>query len=187
MLAYIFWHTRYPHVDKNTYHTRLIDFHETLQANKPSGFLYSAVFQIADAPWIADGAEAYEDWYLVENSAALDVLNEAAVNAQRKSVHDLVAHDAAKSTGGLYQLCSGEADLAKAQVALWFAKPAGMSYETLYSMLEPEIQPAGAALWRRQLVLGPAHEFCWQSSENAGLPENFEARRVPLTLLWDGR
>lgn len=187
MLAYIFWHYRSPHVDKNTYHERLIDFHQTLQTHKPGGFLYSAVFQIAGAPWIADGAEAYEDWYLVENSAALDVLNEAAVDAQRKGVHDLVAHDAAKGAGGLYRLHSGKDDLARARTALWFAKPAGMSYETLYSTLEPQVQQAGAALWRRQMVLGPAHEFCWHGPENSLLPENFTGLQVPLALLWCGR
>ena len=101
-------------------------------------------------------------------------------------MHDRVAHGAVKFAGGLYRLHSGEAELAKAQVALWFAKPAGMSSETLYRMLEPEIQPAGVSLWRRQLVLGPAHEFCWHRAENAGFPEHFEALRVPLTLLWGG-
>jgi hypothetical protein len=187
MLAYIFWHARSPQVEKHIYHQRLIAFHETLQSHKPGGFLFSAVFQIAGASWIAAGAQAYEDWYLVEHSAALDGLNEAAVDAQRKSAHDLVAHDAATFAGGLYRLHSGEADLAKAQVALWFAKPAGMNYETLSRTLEPEIQPTGASLWRRQLVLGPAHEFCWHRSDHAGFPEHFEALRVPLTLLWGGR
>jgi hypothetical protein len=187
MLAYIFWHSRDPHVDKHTYEQRLIDFHQLLQERKPGGFLYSAVYQIAGVPWIADGAEAYEDWYLVENSAALDVLNDAAVDAQRKSTHDLVAHDAMKGVGGLYRLHSGDADLAKARVAIWFAKPAGTSYETLYATLDPQVQQAGASLWRRQMVLGPAHEFCWHGSENSFLPANFDGLRIPLALLWRGR
>jgi hypothetical protein len=187
MLAYIFWHYRSPHVDKSTYHERLIDFHQTLQAHKPGGFLYSAVFQIAGAPWIADGAEAYEDWYLVENSAALDVLNEAAVDARRRSAHDLVAHDAARGMGGLYRLQSGANDLSRVRTALWFAKPVGMSYETLYRTLEPQIQQEGAALWRRQMVLGSAHEFCWHSPENSLLPANFAGLQVPQALLWCGR
>jgi hypothetical protein len=186
MLAYIFWHWRYPNVEKTTYQQYLVDFHETLRTQKPRGFQYSAVLQFEHAPWIGGNEEGYEDWYIVDNSAALDVLNEAAVSAPCQEPHKRVASCAAGGTGGLYRLHSGQASLATVRTTLWFTKPSGMSYEQLYNILDPEVKQAAGSLWRRQMTLGPAREFCWHSSEDHGLPEIFDCLRIPVTQVWLG-
>lgn len=186
MLAYLFWHWPSPSVEEQDYQKRIAEFQEALRSQSPSGFASSIVFQLEHAPWDGGKGEVYEDWYLVENSAALDVLNEAAVSGMCKEPHDAVAKHAAKGAGGLYKVHSGELDLAKADVALWFAKPSGMSYEHLYRMLDAEIGRVGGSVWRRQMVLGPAPEFCWRGSKDGdyGLVEGFGGVKVATKKIW---
>ena len=186
MLAYVFWHWRYSHVDKTAYQKRIIDFQEMLCTHKPSGFQYSTVFQIEHVPWGRGDNEMYEEWYVLDNSAALDVLNEAAVTRHCKEPHKQVARDAAGGTGGLYRLYAGEPDLATARIALWFSKPSGMTYENFYRILQPEVQQSAGSLWQRQMTLGPTPEFRWHSPEDHRLPETFEYLKVPLTQTWLG-
>ena len=151
MLAYVFWHWPYPHVDKASYQQHLVDFHDALRAQKPAGFHYSTVFQVEQTPWLDTDGEAYEEWYVVHNFAALEALNEAAVSGSCKEPHNRVASHAAGGAGGLYRLRAGEPGLAAAHVARWFVKPSGMSYEDLYSTLNPRsnrLQEAcGSARW----------------------------------------
>ncbi len=87
MLAYVFWHWRYPHIEKLSYQQLLIDFHTALRAQKPVGFDYSTVFQVEHVPWLSMAGEAYEEWYILENSAALDALNEAAITGLCREPH----------------------------------------------------------------------------------------------------
>ena len=49
----------------------------------------------------------YEDWHLLENSTALDVLNGAAISQARQRPHDRIAAMAADGTAGLYGLRMG--------------------------------------------------------------------------------
>lgn len=186
MLAYVFWHWRNASCDPADYQNDLRSFHEVLAAQKPAGFLKSSVFEAASLPWIDSGqSEVYEDWYLVENSAALDPLDHAAVNGQRKGPHDQVAQWAAGGTGGLYRLRAGQADSPPAQ-AFWFAKPSGMSYTTLYTILEEQISRHAGSFWQRQMTMSPALEFCWHAPPSAQLPEELVAVNVPLTIHWQG-
>lgn len=186
MLAYIFWHWRYRRIDKAFYQKLIIDFHQALRSQKPGGFQYSIVFQIESTPWIGKDREGYEEWYVVDNSAALDVLNEAAVTGPCKEPHNRVASYAAAGAGGLYRLHAGEPGLATAHVACWFAKPSGMSYEDLYVALQSEIKKVSGSLWQRQMVLGPAPEFRWHSPQDYMLPATLDCLRVPLTRIWTG-
>jgi hypothetical protein len=186
MLAYVFWHWQYPHIEQSDYEERLINFHKTLQIQKPEGFQSSIVLRASNLPWTGGDSEAYEDWYLVENSAGLDPLDQAAVSGFRREPHDQVAQWAAGGTGGLYRLRAGEPDLATIQSAFWFAKPAGMSYEGLYALLEHSIGQTPGMLWQRQMTLGPALEFCWHTSQGAALPPELHALQVPLTVIWRG-
>src|SRR5436190_17066242 len=107
MLAYVFWHTPAPSADRERYERLLIDFHKTLGAHAPPGFKASFVFRTQNAPWIGNGGPAYEDWYIIEDSAALDAINDAAISGPRKAPHDLVASLAAAGAAGLYQLKTG--------------------------------------------------------------------------------
>lgn len=184
MLAYVFWHWPFPHVEETAYQKRITNFHEALRIQQPSGFQYSVVFQLERAPWAGRDGDVYEEWYVVENSAALDALNEAAISGLCKEPHNQIAKDAAGGAGGLYRLRAGEPGLAMARVALWFAKPPGMTYETLYGTLQSEIEQAPGSVWQRQMVLGPASEFCWHSPHDHMLPEIFDCLSIPVTQIW---
>ena len=175
MLAYVFWHWRRPEVPVATYEALQRRFHAALEAAPPAGFRRSCSLAIAGAPWAAGGGEAYEDWYLVETSAALDPLNAAAVSAPRQDPHDAAAAAAAGGTAGLYRLRLGSADRPP-RSASWFSKPAGMSYGALFAALEPLVHAEGAALWGRQMTLGPALEFCLHAARAVSLP-------APLTAV----
>src|SRR5256885_13395270 len=79
MLTYVFWHQRESKIAREEYQERLVAFHRILRERQPQGFLFSMVLEMAQLPRMEEGSEAYEDWYIVENSAALDPLDEAAV------------------------------------------------------------------------------------------------------------
>jgi hypothetical protein len=160
MLAYVFWHWPRPEIERGQYLDHLAEFHRTLAANKPPGFQRSVVFSIHGASWLKTDGEAFEEWYLLDNSAAMDPLNEAAVSGACEEPHNRVAREAADGTGGLYQLRAGAADPAEAKFATWLSKPAGVSYKDFYAGLDSLTSQPGVALWGRQMTLGPATEFC---------------------------
>ena len=177
MLAYVFWHWRRPQVSAAAYEALQRRFHLALAAAPPAGFRRSCSLAIAGAPWASGGGEAYEDWYLVEGSEALVPLNAAAVTASRQEPHDAAAAAADGGTAGLYRLRLGTA-AGPPGSASWFSKPAGMSYGELFTSLEPVVQAERAALWGRQMTLGPALEFCLHAPSPVPLP----APLVPTTL-----
>src|ERR1019366_4962724 len=137
MLAYVFWHWPLPTISAHDYTDRLNAFHQSLHSNAFPGFHSSHIFQIENAPWGPPAQPLYEDWYLVENFAALGILNEMAVAAINKAPHDQAAQYAADGKAGVYQLCAGNANPDDAHIACWFGKPAGMTYQTLFAMVHP--------------------------------------------------
>ena len=56
----------------------------------------------------------YEDWYLVDDWAAIGVLEEAAVSHGHLSAHEQIAGRSGLSTGSVYRLIEGEASLGEA-------------------------------------------------------------------------
>lgn len=183
MLAYVFWHWPLPTIATHDYSNRLAAFHQSLRNNAFPGFLSSHIFQLARVPWSSSEQPLYEDWYLVEDFTALGTLNEMAVAAINKSPHDQAASYAADGKAGVYRLCEGNADPVQAHVACWFGKPAGMSYQTFFSVIRPLLEAQGGALWQRQMTLGPTPEFCWWTSGVPELPEEFNKIVVPLVYL----
>jgi hypothetical protein len=183
MLAYVFWHWRRPDVPAASYEALQRRFHAALGAAPPAGFLHSRSLAIAGAPWAGGGNDAYEDWYLLEGSAALDPLNAAAVSASRQAPHDAAAAVAGGGTAGLYLLRLGSADQAP-HAATWFAKPAGLSYAAMFATLEPLVRTEGAALWGRQMTLGPALEFCLHASRPVALPAPLVAVALHCRTVW---
>ena len=163
MLAYVFWHWPQPQIETGSYVDHLVEFHRTLAANKPNGFRESVVFRISNANWLKTDGEAYEEWYLLDDSAAMDRLNDAAVTGVCEEPHNRVAREAADGTGGLYRLRAGVGDLREAKFAVWLSKPNGVSYKDFYAGLEPITSQPGVALWGRQMTLGPTTEFCIHS------------------------
>jgi hypothetical protein len=182
MLAYLFWHWRQPAVDAGDYEARQRAFHAALQAAPPPGYLGSITHGLAGAPWAAAGGEAYEDWYRVEDSAALDALNTAAITASRQGPHDAAAAVVAGGTAGIYSLRLGS-PVDQPTFATWFAKPDGMRYDELMDRLRPVVE-SGAALWMRYMVLGPSPEFCLHSTRRLELPGELHARVLPLRPVW---
>ncbi|HEX3232914.1 MAG TPA: hypothetical protein VHR41_01870 [Gemmatimonadales bacterium] len=182
-LAYVFWHWRRQGVAGPSYVELQRRFHAALAAAPPPGFIDSRSVAIRGVSWAAAGEEAYEDWYLVEDMAALDPLNQAAVTGSRQLPHDAAAAAAQGGTAGLYRLRAGsEADVQR--TAAWFAKPDGMSYAELYAALEPLIDRTDGALWLRQMVLGPAPEFCLHTPEPVALPAPLVAQVVARSPIW---
>jgi len=184
MLAYVFWHWHKDTVGQSQYENDLQHFHETLSLNKPAGFNGSAVFSIERADWLQTPGTAYEDWYLLDNSAAMDPLNHAAVHDACEEPHNLVARNAAGGTGGLYRLRSGKENLSKTRFATWLSKPEQISYRDFYQSLESLSTQPGIALWGRQMTLGPTTEFCLHSENQLTLPAGYDGKVHQLNSVW---
>ena len=182
MLAYVFWHWKRPEVTSVDYEDRQRGFHAALCASSPLGFIDSFSVGVSNAPWVAS-SEAYEDWYLVQDFSALGLLNEAAVSGTRAQPHDVAASVAAGGAGGLYGLRCGTA-LRQPLYAHWFGKPEGMPYRELFAQLAPVVDRVEGALWMRQMVLGPAREFCLHAAMSVSLLAGFGALVIPLRQTW---
>jgi hypothetical protein len=158
LLAYVFWH-RPTAAGTEGYVSSLAGFQRALAAAGVPGFLGASVHAVPVLPWTE--APGFEDWYLVENSAALDPLDEAAVSGARQAAHDEAAARAAWGSAGLYRLRLGRHHAsAPGSWAHWLSKPAGLSYADFFARLAPRVELTGAALWGRQMTLGPTPEFC---------------------------
>jgi hypothetical protein len=217
VLAYLFWHRPQARSGAEAYEQALLAFHRSLHRAPPAGLCGSATFRLAELPWLATPAAAqdenapapaqglqpggsdggYEDWYLVEDYAALGVLGEAAVGRGHRSSHDEAARRSGAGAGGLYCMVEGEhgaalASIAAARLAIWVILATGPKQGVLGELLGDGMDPRHASLWRRQLVLGPAPEFCLLAGEPpAGaaptrLPEGWSATVLGRELLWSG-
>jgi hypothetical protein len=184
MLAYVFWHWRRSGVDREAYEAAQRRFHEALAEAPPAGFLISWTSRIAGASWLpgAGDGEAYEDWYVVDGSAALDALNDAAITASRRQPHDAAATLAAGGTAGLYRMRAGSL-LRRPTHASWFSKPPGTDYASLLADCSRAVVDAPHCLWMRQMVLGPTPEFCLQGVGPLALPYPV-ATVVSLEPVW---
>jgi hypothetical protein len=173
VLAYVFSHRPAGGVDIVEYDAALQRFHASLAAAAPRGFLGSSSFKVGDG---------YSDWYLVEDSAALDPLNEAAVSGARTSAHNAAARMAVDGSGKLYSLAGGELPSGPG-FEIRFSKPSGMSYADLYERMQPFSGRPLTSLWRRMMVLGPPPEFCLITPSDIELPGEFRPevlRRDPI-------
>ncbi|GCE15255.1 hypothetical protein [Tengunoibacter tsumagoiensis] len=183
MLAYVFWHQRAMNGAREDYQEKLLAFHEILQERQSQGFIGSIVLEMAQVPWMPEGSEVYEDWYLVENSSALDPLDEAAVTGICREPHNAVARLAEYGTGGLYRLKDDAIDLtqvAKIRSATWFNKPAGVSYAHLYEQVHQHREVQEDVLWQRQMTMGPALEFCLHHTQEDLLSKQIQAVHVEV-------
>jgi len=193
VLAYLFWHRPGEGVDTDVYERAAERFHRSLAHTPPMGLCGSALYRVKDVPWLA-GDRVYEDWYLLDDFPALGVLNEAAVAHGHRTAHDEVARHFGAGAGGLYGLLEGHADLAGAPppLAVWVSRPPEASKQALGDLLADGIDPEHASLWRRQLVLGPAPEYCLLAREPpAGvapsrLPLGWRATITTREAIWNG-
>jgi hypothetical protein len=169
MLAYVFWHWKRPEAGREDYQAAQRQFHEALAQAPPTGLVCSWSASIGAAPWTPVDREAYEDWYLLEGSAALDTLNDGAVTASRQQPHDAAARLAEGGTAGLFRLRSGHVQNSPT-TATWFSKPAGVAYPAFIAELERALVGVSYGLWMRQMTLGPSPEFCVRTSAPIVLP-----------------
>jgi hypothetical protein len=217
VLAYVFWHRPLDETETAAYEQAQIAFHRSLAHSPPVGLRGSAAFRVAEMPWLppAAGNDAqrahtgartwgagYEDWYLVEDYAALGVLNEAAVGRGHRGAHDELARRFGSGAGGLYGLIEGDwpeigrspgaGVPGEASVVVWVARPPGSARRELGELLGDGMDPLRSSLWRRQLVFGPAPEFCLLAPEPpAGvaptrLPADWTATVLVREVLWSG-
>ena len=81
-------------------------------------------------------AGAYEDWYVVEDFAALGVLNEAAVGRGHLSAHDAAARARRARAPARSTACSRARRRPRdARVAVWIDKPRGVASPLLAALL----------------------------------------------------
>jgi hypothetical protein len=172
MLAYVFWHWPAPGVDAARYTGALVAFHRSLASTPPAGMHGSRVYEVEAAPWLPV-TRAYEDWYLVDGFAALGVLNEAAVTGARREPHEAAARLAGGGHGGVYRLLAPASGPGLDRTT-WCSKPAGVPYAEFVAKL-----PAGET-WQRQMVLGPAPEFCLVGTDAAGAPGGIAVAARPV-------
>jgi hypothetical protein len=184
VLAYVFWHRPLDDLALEAYEHAEIAFHRSLAHAPPAGFQGSAVFRVAGLPWLE--GPGYEDWYFVEDYTALGVLNMAAVSHGHRTVHDEVAHRFGGGAGGLYGLIEGHPPVApdafnQESVAVWVRRSPGIERRALGDLLGDGMDSQHASLWRRQLVLGPAPEFCLLAGNRTklGLPAGVAPTRLP--------
>ena len=184
MLAYVFWHWPNSDIADATYRDLLRNFHRTLNANPPRGFLRSVAFAVSQLPLQTTSERGYEDWYILENSASLDVPNEAAVAGVCEEPHNLVARQAADGTAGLYRLRFGNEHLESARYATWFINPPGIPYDDLYAKLTRTSSLSGVGLWQRQMTLGQTTEFAIYTSKAIELPGIKVNKTIELECVW---
>ncbi|HYB22901.1 MAG TPA: hypothetical protein VED41_03830 [Solirubrobacteraceae bacterium] len=200
MLAYVFWHRPREGVASDAYEQAQLSFHRSLAHSRPTGLRRTALFEIDESPWAlhvsdavrAQAAPAYEDWYLLDDFTSLGILNEAAVGHGHRTAHDEAARRAGAGAGGLYALSEGSrsgsgelaAPLGDANVAIWVDRPLGASHTALGELLGDGMDPRNASLWRRQLVLGPAPEFCLLVRESSVFDEPAGVARTRLPDGW---
>jgi hypothetical protein len=205
VLAYLFWHRPQDGAATATYERAHVAFHRSLAHARPAGFLGSVALRVADLPWLGpaaappdpsaeEGLLAYEDWYFLEDYAALGVLNEAAIGRGHRTAHDDIARRSGPGAGGLYGLIEGQRATPPAvtSLAVWVAGPARARRYEIGELLGDGIDPDHASLWRRQLVLGPAPEFCLLTPElppgvsPTRLPAGWQATALRRETLWAG-
>jgi hypothetical protein len=202
MLAYVFWHRPLDDSAIEAYEHAEIAFHRSLAHAPPSGFQGSATFRVAGLEWFE--GRGYEDWYFVEDYTALGVLNMAAVGHGHRTAHDGIAHRFGAGAGGLYGLIeghspvgSGPGTFGEESAAVWVARAPGVERRGLGELLGDGMDARHASLWRRQLVFGPAPEFCLLVGDRSklGLPAGVAPSRLPAgwtanvferEALWNG-
>lgn len=176
MLAYVFWHRPADGVATADYEAACRRFHDGLAVRPPGGLVGSECLRADVLEWLGDGGAGYEDWYVLEDFAALGVLNEAAVARSHAASHDHAAGLMGEGTGSVYRLLDGVARLVGVREAAWVTPRRGDDVALLDDFLADGIDRTGATLWRRQLALGPAPELCLLAAE---LPAGVRETRMP--------
>jgi hypothetical protein len=187
ILGYAFWHRPRPGVSLRAYERRLLAFQSSLKRHPPDGLIDALSFREEASPWSRRRSTTYEDWYLVRDFQSLGTLNDAAVADPNRRPHDEVARDASDGAGGVYRLLGGDLRLQDALLATWIRKPPRTPYQTFLYGLAKLAGDVKTDLWQRQMVLGPAPEFCVHSESPLELPRGFRATAIRVRLLREAK
>jgi hypothetical protein len=184
MLAYVFWHWPQGDVPPDEYESSLIAFHERLRQSPSPGFRRSSTRRVEGAPWLPAGP-AYEDWYLLDNTGALDALGAGVTSTPVDERHAPIAALAEGGAAGLYKPAIVAEHSGNGSTAHWFTKPARLSYAALYAALDHLEAGAGAGLWMRMFTLGPTPEFCLLRNRPLTLPSGWRPIAVRRQVVWN--
>jgi hypothetical protein len=184
MLAYVFWHQPRAGVNTASYESAVRAFQEALGRSGVRGLRGATVFSMPDAPWMESPGRGYEDWYLLDGSPALDLLNEAAVSPAVKDFHDRAAAAAGDGKAGLYRLRAGNPTLEQAAFSTWMTRPDAVDYEDFDAGLREWTSHEHVSLWGRQMVLGPTPEFCLLSRDDPDVPHELVEWACVRDLVW---
>ena len=184
-LAYAFWHKPRPGIPLRAYERRLLAFQSSLKRHPPDGLIDALSFREEASPWSKRRSTTYEDWYLVRDFQSLGALNEGAVAKPNRRPHDEIAKDASSGAGGLYRLLRGDLRLQDALFATWINKPSRTPYHTVLQGLAKLAGDGKSDLWQRQMVLGPAPEFCVHSEVPLEPPKSLRATTIRVRLLME--
>ena len=182
-LSYVFWHWPRRRAAVQLYEARLATFQSALLRSSPPGLSEVLSFRLDRLPWKTNQGHCYEDWYVVQDFAALGALNTAAVATPMLRDHDSVAEMASGGAGAVYKPVKGALTLGQARTATWFQKPPGFSYQSLYEAVDARTGKVELTLWQRQMALGPAPEFCLHTFEDVQLPSTFRPVRVRMSVV----
>jgi hypothetical protein len=186
VIAYVFWHAPDASTDTGAYEERLLCFHEALASAGVAGYVGSYSCALSGLPWLSS-PQGYEDWYLLEDSGALDRINEAAVRPPAQIPHDMLARAAAFGAGGLYRRIYPEEPHQfddtgrRCTNASWFDKPTNLDYGQLAELTTHAASER--SIWQRQMVLGPGREFCVLSACRIDLPDSLGGLYLTRRLL----
>jgi hypothetical protein len=192
MLAYVFWHWPLAGTDGSAYEEAQLRFQRSLAGRPPAGLRGSASFRLERLPWFDedDPQPRYEDWYLLDDWAALGVLEQAAVGIGHRSAHEQAAAHAGGGAGAVYRLVEGLAPGLDAASATWVSTPPRKAGSLFGEMLADGGEEV--AVWRRALVLGPAPEWCLLAASPppgvaaSRLPDEWTALTLPRTSVFLG-
>ena len=177
-IAYVFWHTPRPSASRRRYEAALRRFVGSLDAHPPSGLQRASTARLPHPPWNLAAGPIYEDWYVLDDFASLGAIRAVAYERPWKAFHRAVARGAATATSSVYQLLAGDPSSPSGGGSAWFSLPAPARYSTIRRPLIQLVEGAGVGLWRRQLALGPAPEFCVRGDLPRRALESLGIRRV---------
>lgn len=178
MLAYVFWHAAPAASAVAEYEKTLLLFGDALATARIPGVLGNASYAIDETPWLAE--PGYEDWVWIEGSWALDSLNERAVSGAMEEPHGAIARMTKHAGfGALYYLVAGEHRIPADSKVFWLSRPRGVNWREVMPIIVKSAN-SEIAVWRRQMVLGPATEFALVGPPDSTLdvPEGWKA--VPV-------
>lgn len=184
MLAYTVWHHASDESKLEHYQNSLIQFHQTMAEEKPQGYISSKLFTMPSVPWMGETQTIFMDWYLIEDSASLDPLNDSVLAGTRKTSHDAVADNTSGGVTALYQPKLGNDQISNVNFITWVSKPKGMKYPNFFQELNFILHDKDASCWMRYMALGPGPEFCVVANHEMEWDEKFQPLVRKVDKIW---